>query len=82
MLFGKLKKFPYKGLLPFERFPFYDYELYYTDFQYVPGTLVISHTNRVNIAIQWISLAVQISCNIIEEIIDPHLPPSTFLYMY
>ena len=28
MLFGKLKKFPYKGLFPFERFPFYDYELY------------------------------------------------------
>ena len=29
MLFGKLKKFPYKGLFPFERFPFYDYELYH-----------------------------------------------------
>ena len=27
-MFGKLKKFPYKGLFPFERFPFYDYELY------------------------------------------------------
>ena len=26
--FGKLKKFPYKGLFPFDRFPFYDYELY------------------------------------------------------
>ena len=26
--FGKLKKFPYEGLFPFDRFPFYDYELY------------------------------------------------------
>ena len=26
--FGKLKKFPYKGLFPFDGFPFYDYELY------------------------------------------------------
>ena len=26
-LFGKLKKFPYEGLFPFDRFPFYDYEL-------------------------------------------------------
>ena len=27
-LFGKSKKFPYEGLFPFDRFPFYDYELY------------------------------------------------------
>ena len=26
--FGKLKKFPYKGLFPFEGFPFNEYELY------------------------------------------------------
>ena len=25
--FGKSKKFPFKGLFPFDGFPFYDYEL-------------------------------------------------------
>ena len=30
--FGNLKKFPYKGLFPFDRFPFYDYELYLCQF--------------------------------------------------
>ena len=27
--FGKLKKFPFKGLFPFDGFPFNEYELYY-----------------------------------------------------
>ena len=28
--FGKLKKFPFKGLFPFDGFPFNEYELYFT----------------------------------------------------
>ena len=36
--FGKLKKFPYEGLFPFDRFPFYDYELYVYLCKYVLST--------------------------------------------
>ena len=36
--FGKLRKFPYEGLFPFDRFPFYDYDLYMPMYYYYQST--------------------------------------------
>jgi len=56
--FGKLKKFPFKGLFPFDGFPFNEYELYtkmpfFKAFFHGPAKKIKRKSDKENVPSLW-----------------------------